>query len=177
MATCCRGKTKRLGASSQSIDNLATLPTAADSRQLTSVQLESDASWWKGQSGVAAGIRRWNDNAVSGRLVWNQLWGQLALGFHPFFYQSLSLLACKLRLFQKLQTTSLKTIIFFTISEFQTCIVIKKKKKGIPKIVNMRNFHFCTRNDYFIFCGIFSLPLQLEKKTEKVIIFLWKSPV
>ena len=40
--------------SSQSIDNLAALLKATDRRQLTSIQLLSDAAWWKGQSSMAA---------------------------------------------------------------------------------------------------------------------------
>ena len=45
-ATCRRGMTKRQAASSQLIDNLAALPTAADRRQLNSMQLGSDAARW-----------------------------------------------------------------------------------------------------------------------------------
>ena len=53
-ATCHREKTKWWAASSQSIDILAALPTAADRIHLIYIQLQSDATRWKGQSGVAA---------------------------------------------------------------------------------------------------------------------------
>ena len=36
------------------VNNLITFPKAADRRQLTSIQLESDTAWWKDQSGIAA---------------------------------------------------------------------------------------------------------------------------
>ena len=51
-ATGCRGKTKQWlwAASSRSIDYLAALPTVADRRQLTSIQLESNVARWNGQS-------------------------------------------------------------------------------------------------------------------------------
>ena len=45
-ATYRRRMTKRQAASSQLIDNLAALPTAADRRQLNSIQLGSDAARW-----------------------------------------------------------------------------------------------------------------------------------
>ena len=45
---------QREAASSQSIDNLTTLPKAADRKQFTSIQLKCDAAQWKGQSGVPA---------------------------------------------------------------------------------------------------------------------------
>ena len=54
MSLTAQEKTKPWAASSQSIDSFAALPTAADRRQLTSVQLKGDAARWKDQSGVAA---------------------------------------------------------------------------------------------------------------------------
>ena len=73
--------TKRQAASSQQIDNLAALPTAADHRQLNSIQLGRDCRSVKSQSAVAAescnsetasDAKRRSGKAASGKLVWNQ---------------------------------------------------------------------------------------------------------
>ena len=73
--------TKRQAASSQLIDNLAALPTAADRRQLNSIQLGSDAAQWKAKAALPlraatlkqqAMVTRQSGKAASGKLVWNQ---------------------------------------------------------------------------------------------------------
>ena len=79
-ATRRRGNTKQWAASSQSIDILVALLTAADSWLLFNLRAMSLGG--KGKVAwplraatlkLQAVIRRWNSNSVSGRLVWNQL--------------------------------------------------------------------------------------------------------
>ena len=73
--------TKRQAASSQLIDNLAALPTAADRRQLNSVNLGAMPLGDKAKAALPlraatlkqqAMIKRQSGKAASGKLVWNQ---------------------------------------------------------------------------------------------------------